>query len=112
MENSSQILNVFYDLAAKCFKPLALDEYSRWYENLHTSQWLIKSMGSFVAKGSTNGVAVVVASNHVPVVRRINQPLRRQCVKHVDGLVHRHEPGRTGKRKYIETIPSAHISPL
>lgn len=77
VENPSQIIDVLHDLGAKASKLPALDEYSRRYENLHTSQRLIKSMASFVAKGSTDCVAVVVASDDIPILRRVNQPLRR-----------------------------------
>ena len=50
VRDSSQVIkvftNVFYTLAAKYSKLSALEEYSRRYENLHTTQRLIKTMAA------------------------------------------------------------------
>ena len=44
IRNSSQVTKAFHILAAKYSKLSALEEYSRRYENLHTTQRLIKTM--------------------------------------------------------------------
>ncbi len=44
-------------------------------------------MASFIAIRSIYCVAVITASNHIPVVRCVKQTFRRQCVKHVDAFI-------------------------